>query len=101
MLLNVILKPKKTRITSQNQATIFIWYKTQIPPKMNLVEAIENFMYCQAQFKSSSVPVQLGTETGLIITVRPTHPTHPPRTSILQVPRKLKFGMQANFTTIR
>ena len=33
---------------------------------------------CQAQFKSSSVPVQLGTETGLIITVRPTHPPTPP-----------------------
>ena len=32
-------------------------------------------IFCQAQFKSSSVPVQLGTETGLIITVRPTHPT--------------------------
>ena len=32
--------------------------------------------YSQAQFKlASSVPVQLGTETGLIITVRPTHPT--------------------------
>ena len=37
------------------------------------------FIYCQAQFKSSSSSVQLGTETGLIITVRPTHPppTHP------------------------
>ena len=77
MLLNVILKPKKTRITSQNQATIFIWYKTQIPPKMNLVEAIENFMYCQAQFKSSSVQFQLGTETGFIINVRPTQPPTP------------------------
>ena len=30
---------------------------------------------CQAQFKSSSVPVQLGTETCLIITVKPTPPT--------------------------
>ena len=29
-----------------------------------------------------------------------THPT-PPRKSILQVPRKLKFCMQAKFTTIR
>ena len=35
-------------------------------------------IFCQAQFKSSSSSVQLGTETGLIITVRPTPPTHPP-----------------------
>ena len=36
------------------------------------------FFCSQAQFKlASSLPVQLGTETGLIITVRPTHPTHP------------------------
>ena len=33
------------------------------------------FFCSQAQFKlASSLPVQLGTETGLIITVRPTHP---------------------------
>ena len=31
----------------------------------------------QVKFKSISVPVQLGTETGLIITVRPTHPPTP------------------------
>ena len=29
----------------------------------------------QVKFKSSSSSVQLRTETGLIITVRPTHPT--------------------------
>ena len=43
---------------------------------------------CQAQFKSSSSSVQLRTETGLIITVTPPHPTHPPthptRTSIFE-----------------
>ena len=32
--------------------------------------------YCQAQFQlASSVPVQLETETGLIITKKPTPPT--------------------------
>ena len=38
---------------------------------------VHNFC-CQAQFKSSSSSVQLRTETGLIIIVRPTHPTYPP-----------------------
>ena len=60
--------------------------------------ALQNGYY-QAQLKlASSVPVKLGTETGLIITVRPTPRG---RTSILQVPRKLKFGMQANFKNIK
>ena len=60
---------------------------------LNADYLVINLSYCQAQFKSSSISVQLRTKTGLIITVRPTHPG--------QVPRKLKFGTQANFTTIR
>ena len=42
--------------------------------------ATESDRKCQAQYNLASlVPVQLGTETGLIIIVRPTppHPPHP------------------------
>ena len=57
---------------------------------------------CQAQFQlASSVQVQLRTEISLIITVRPPHPPTPPGQVSSSSPRKLKFGMQANFTNIR
>ena len=49
--------------------------------------------YCKAQFQlASSVPVQLGTDISLNISVTP-----PTRASIFEPHWKLEFGMEALF----
>ena len=50
-------------------------------------------IFCQAQFQlASSVPVQLGTEISLIISVTPPHPTHPLFVLILYVFQANRLG---------
>ena len=58
-----------------NLMKIGVWQS--FPVWENIIHKVFDNLYCQAQFKSSSSSVQLRTETGLIITVKPTPPTHP------------------------
>ena len=60
--------------------------------------------YCQAQFQlASSVPVQLGNEISLNISVTPHPPTHPGKYiwAAFRLPLMLKFGMEALFNLTR
>ena len=51
-----------------------------------------SWKFCQAQFQLViSVQVQLSTETGLINTVRPPHPSTPQELEIFGVRRTLEF----------
>ena len=56
----------------------------------SLIELIQPYYHCQATHQISSGTAQICSGT-----------THPPRNVTSSSPRKLKFGMQANFENIR